>query len=97
MSTDKTTHTPAPWRIEGEELIGGSTVLATLHWHAGRSAQNAADAALISAAPRLLASLCEILSAYETLDWQVSDDDDAPDPRVYRARATILAAGGKIP
>ena len=89
-------HTPGPWRVEGAELIGNSTALATLHWHSGRDAENAADAALIAAAPRLLAALKDILKAYEQLDWQTSDDDNTPDPRIYRARAAILAAGGSI-
>lgn len=50
-------HTPAPWTVRGCELVGESTVLATLHWHSGRNEANEADACLIAAAPQLLAAL----------------------------------------
>lgn len=51
------THTPAPWRKNGCELIGDSTLIATLHWHSGRGAANDADGHLIAAAPELLATV----------------------------------------
>jgi len=50
-------HTRGPWYVNGCELIGDSTILATLCWHTGRDAENAADAALIAAAPDLLQAL----------------------------------------
>lgn len=50
-------HTPAPWRLNGCELIADSTVIATIHWHTGRDAENAADGALMQAAPLLLEAL----------------------------------------
>lgn len=50
-------HTPAPWRLDGCELIADSTVIATVHWHSGRDAENAADGALMTAAPQLLEAL----------------------------------------
>lgn len=50
-------HTPAPWRLNGCELIADSTVIATIHWHTGRDAENAADGALMQAGPLLLEAL----------------------------------------
>lgn len=50
-------HTRAPWRLNGCEIIGDSTLLATVHWHTGRAAENAADRALMTAAPLLLEAL----------------------------------------
>ena len=47
-------HTPGPWYVRGCDLIGESTILATLCWHSGREQENAADYALIAAAPDLL-------------------------------------------
>ena len=41
--------TPGPWRADGCELIGDSTILATLCWHTGRDTENEADKALIVA------------------------------------------------
>ena len=41
--------TAAPWRADGCELIGDSTILATLCWHTGRDTENEADKALIVA------------------------------------------------
>lgn len=57
-------HTPGPWYVRGCELIGDSTILATLCWHSGREAENAADYALISAAPDLLEALKRLRAAF---------------------------------
>ena len=62
MPTETTDHTPGPWRVNGCELIGDSTVLATLCWHSGRDAENQADYALIAAAPDLLEALLNVRS-----------------------------------
>ena len=83
-------HTPGPWRVEGCDLIGNSTFLAMLYWHTGRDTENKADAALISAAPDLLAAL----------KWFIDDIDGTLtnmvefDGNVERARAAIAKAEG---
>lgn len=56
-------HTPSPWRLNGCELVGDSTLIATVHWHSGRDVENAADGALLQAAPDTLKALVE-LEAY---------------------------------
>jgi hypothetical protein len=60
-------HTPGPWYVNGSELIGDSTILATLCWHSGRDAENEADARLISAAPDLLRAAREAVIQIEYL------------------------------
>lgn len=65
-------HTPGPWRVNGCELIGDSTILATLCWHTGRDAENRADSALIEAAPDML-SLLEWLNQRGGLGYDAHD------------------------
>lgn len=60
-------HTPGPWYMNGSELIGDSTILATLCWHTGRHVENAADKLLIAAAPDLLRAAQEAVLQIEYL------------------------------
>lgn len=50
-------HSRAPWRLQGCEIIADSTVIATINWHTGRDVENAADGALMTASPLLLEAL----------------------------------------
>lgn len=71
-------HTAGPWEVRGCELVGEGTLLATLHWHSGRSAENEADARLIAAAPDLLEpapNAADILEQYAEYVRTVKADE----------------------
>jgi hypothetical protein len=65
-------HTPGPWYMNGSELIGDSTILATLCWHSGRDVENKADERLIAAAPDLLAALKAVMDGMDHL-WKLEN------------------------
>lgn len=82
-------HTPAPWYVRGCELIGSSTVLATLYWHSGRDRQNEADKALIATAPELLQALSDMLILAEGAGLLGSQ-------KAQRAYEVMLKARGQL-
>lgn len=67
------THTPGPWSMNGCELIGDSTVIATVHWHSGRERENEADGRALAAAPDLLAACSDWINWLDHMHWR----DDA--------------------
>ena len=97
-------HTKGPWRRNGWELIGDSTVLATLHWHTGRDEQNAADARLIASAPRLLEALREQIETWVEFSRtelelcnRLGTINTPTLMRIFAARAAIYEATGEAP
>jgi hypothetical protein len=101
MTTEQATHTPAPWRIEGEAepmIVAGTgddmKVIAYLPYAyetTGWTDQNQADADLLSAAPELLAALMAVHhKSYPTSHWSglcwCHADDGAEPGEVHSAR-----------
>jgi hypothetical protein len=93
-SSDTTKHTPGPWYARDCELIGQSTIIATLHWHSGRDRENKADASLIETAPDLLAALEALLACPEIADCDPRDKDPETQIAERAARAAIAKAKG---
>lgn len=84
-------HTPGPWEVHGCELVGWNTLLATLHWHSGREAENAADARLIAAAPDLKDAAADALAGWRYIRANYGDLYGVGWDRVEEALAAALA------
>ena len=87
-------HTPGPWEAIKPDSVGGYrvytagkgyTLIATLGY-VRDSAQEAANARLIAAAPDLLAALIKLSEATDPIGW---------DLRMELARAAIAKAEGR--
>lgn len=92
----ETKFTPGAWYVNGGELIGDSTILATLCWHSGRDIENEADANLIAAAPDLYAALAAMIADAERCGiGDLADQMDAD--VVAKARAALARARGEQP
>lgn len=89
-------HTPGPWHVDGDNVFGqcenwfGYLICEPL---GGTPEQAQANAALIAAAPDLLATLEEIVDCHAALTRQVGHNDDTA-VCLVAARAAIAKAKG---
>lgn len=80
------THTPGPWRVAGKKTIRSDNGwIATMHWQ-----NSAANAALVAAAPDMLAALKNVRSLYRSL---TSDTDAIAVAMLAEIDAAIARSG----
>jgi hypothetical protein len=99
-----TKHTPGPWTYEQEtktiRSVPANYWIATIDSYDG-AINNAANAALIAAAPELLEALKEIVARYSNLErlyFEAIKLNESPDTNgtIVRALSAIAKAEGKV-
>ena len=92
-------HTPGPWRTNGEgvfrDCIGGVAQIAHIGSAAYGDDEKSSNAALIAAAPDMLAELEDMTDVAEKAIIASGTDSEFAAIRVERARAAIAKAKGR--
>ena len=84
-------HTPAPWVVEDGDVVSRAAVFEGAHCHVASVADFEVDAALIAAAPDLLAALKGAVERAERLGGYVGQDGQF----IKVMRAAIAKAEGR--
>ncbi len=97
-NTDAPKWTPGPWdkvvKMEGFTAVGADTLIARVFSRAFRDTENeAANAALVAAAPELYDALVALLPLAEQYLWRAPSHPD--NAKIEDARAAICKATGK--